>query len=77
LNYPYGLVLEPDGTFLIGEFGNSRIQHLGRDGACLGLYGAMGAEPGFLQTPWGLAGDDERLYVVDYLNNRVQVLARP
>ncbi len=77
LNYPYGLVLEPDGTFLIGEFGNSRIQRLSRDGTCLGLYGTMGAEPGCLQTPWGLAADDDRLYVVDSLNNRVQILARP
>lgn len=77
LNYPYGLVLQPDGSFLISEFGNSRIQHLGRDGTCLGLLGVLGAEPGSLQTPWGLAADEQRLYVVDGLNNRVQVLARP
>jgi len=77
LNYPYGLVLEPDGTFLISEFGSSRIQHLARDGTCLGLYGTLGAEPGYLQTPWGLAADDDRLYVLDSRNNRVQVLARP
>ncbi len=77
LNYPYGLVLQPDGTFLISEFGNSRVQHLGRDGTCLGIWGTFGAEPGYLQTPWGLAADGRRLFVVDGGNNRVQVLARP
>lgn len=77
LNYPYGLVLQPDGTFLISEFGNSRVQHLGRDGRCLGIWGTLGAEPGYLQTPWGLAADGRRVYVVDGSNNRVQVMARP
>lgn len=77
LNYPYGLVLQPDGTFLVGEFGSSRIQHLARDGTCLGIFGTLGAEPGYLQTPWGLAADGDSLYVVDSRNDRVQVLARP
>lgn len=77
LNYPYGLVLQPDGSFLISEFGNSRIQHLARDGRCLGIYGTLGDDPGCLQTPWGLAADAQRLYVVDSRNDRVQVLKRP
>lgn len=77
LSYPYGLVVQPDGSFVVAEFGSSRIQHLARDGTCLGIYGTLGSGPGCLQTPWGLAADGRRLFVVDSRNDRVQALARP
>lgn len=77
LSYPYGLVLQGDGSFIVTEFGTSRIQHLARDGRCLGVFGDMGAGPGSLQTPWGLAAGGGSLYVVDSRNDRVQALRRP
>lgn len=77
LSYPYGLVLNPDGSYLVSEFGNSRVQHLARDGTSLGLFGITGSGPGELQTPWGLAAADRRLLVVDSRNDRVQAFRRP
>lgn len=77
LSYPYGLVVQEDGTFLVSEFGSSRIQHLGRDGKCLGVWGVVGTGPGCLQTPWGLGAIGGTLFVVDSRNDRVQALRRP
>lgn len=77
LSYPYGLVLQADGSFIVTEFGTSRIQHLGRDGRCLGVFGDMGTGPGSLQTPWGLAAGGGNLFVVDARNDRVQALRLP
>lgn len=77
LSYPYGLAVLSDGSFIVSEFGNSRIQHLGRDGRCLGVWGVVGTGPGCLQTPWGMGALGDTLYVVDSRNDRVQALPRP
>jgi DNA-binding beta-propeller fold protein YncE len=71
--YPYGLVLAPDGSMIVSEFGNHRVQHLARDGSPLGMWGTPGNVVGQLSEPWASAIDSQnRIYVVDSKNNRVQ-----
>lgn len=71
--YPYGLVLRPDGTALVSEFGNHRVHHVDLEtGATLGLYGAPGRAAGELTNPWGIAAIGDTVYVLDSGNARVQ-----
>jgi DNA-binding beta-propeller fold protein YncE len=75
LEYPYGVALCPDGTLLVAEFGNNRIQRFDRTGRSLNIWAEAGRQPGQLAYPWGVAvGKDQRVYVLDSGNNRVQVV---
>lgn len=72
-SYPYGLALAPDGTLLVSEYGNSRVQRIDLEtGACLGLYGTPGREPGHITAPWALAVQGGDVFVLDSANNRLQ-----
>jgi DNA-binding beta-propeller fold protein YncE len=78
LKYPYGLALAGDGSALLAEFGNNRLQRIDLDsGACLGLFGVGGRGKGQLVTPWGVALIGDEAFVLDSGNNRVQVIDRP
>jgi sugar lactone lactonase YvrE len=73
LYYPYGLVLAPDETVYVCEYGNQRVQHFTRDGQHLGLLGGPGHDEGQFYQPWGLVLDSRnRLFVLDSNNHRVQ-----
>ncbi|MHC4082264.1 MAG: SMP-30/gluconolactonase/LRE family protein, partial [Planctomycetota bacterium] len=74
LAYPYDVMVLDDGTLLVSEFGNNRLQRLSTEGQCLGLYGRVGSGEGELRYPWGIDGTDERIFVLDSGNNRVQVM---
>jgi hypothetical protein len=70
--YPYGLALLGDGTALVSEFGNNRIQHVDIiTGESLGTYGQPGRLEGQLASPWGVAVIGKTAYVLDSGNNRV------
>jgi len=76
--YPYGLSLLPDGTALVCEFGNNRVQRIDLEsGTSLGTYGVAGRGVGELSTPWGVTVLDGKAYILDSGNNRVQVIKRP
>lgn len=78
LSYPYGLTLLPDGSALVAEFGNNRIQRLDLiTGQSLGVFGVVGRGPGELATPWGVTRMGDRAYILDSGNNRVQVMRLP
>lgn len=71
-SYPYGLALLGDGTALVAEFQNSRVQHVDlATGQSLGIYGQAGRGKGQLATPWGVTVMGERAFVLDSGNNRV------
>ncbi|MFM9994648.1 MAG: hypothetical protein ACKVU4_02480 [Phycisphaerales bacterium] len=71
-NYPYGLALCPDGTVLVAEFGNHRVQRIDvESGASLGVFGAMGRGHGQVLNPWGVALIGPTAYVLDTGNCRV------
>jgi hypothetical protein len=70
--YPYGLALLGDGTALVSEFGNSRVQHVDLlSGQSLGTYGQPGRHEGQLASPWGVAVVGKTAYVLDSWNNRI------
>jgi len=70
--YPYGLSLIGDGTAMVAEFGNNRVQHIDLDsGESLGIYGQQGRGDGQLATPWAVTVQGETMYVLDSGNNRV------
>jgi DNA-binding beta-propeller fold protein YncE len=76
--YPYGVALLDDGTAMISEFGNNRLQRVDlASGACLGTFGNAGRGVGQLVTPWAVAALGEELFVLDSGNSRVQVMKKP
>ncbi len=77
-NHPRGITMMPDGTALIVEFGNNRVQHINiATGQCLGLWGTGGRGDGQLAEPWGLARLGGLVYIVDAINHRVVVADLP
>jgi len=76
--HPRGITILPDGTALIVEFGNNRVQHVNlATGECLGLWGKGGRGDGELAEPWGLAKLGRSVYIVDSMNHRVVVTDIP
>ncbi len=73
LQYPYGLDFDADGTLLIAEFGNHRIQRFSRTGEPLEVWGQVGTAEGQFSSPWALGIDSQRaLHVLDTMNHRMQ-----
>ncbi|MCC9656114.1 SMP-30/gluconolactonase/LRE family protein [Rhodopirellula sp. JC737] len=71
--YPYGIDIDEDGTVLVCEYGNQRVQRLTPDGDPIASWGAPGHGPGQLYQPWGLVIDSKRrVHVLDSNNHRVQ-----
>lgn len=71
---PYGLELLGDGTALVSEFGNNRVQRLDLEtGESLGTWGKPGRGEGELVTPWGVAVIGDRTFILDSGNYRVLV----
>lgn len=78
MRFPYGLDWLSDGTLLVAEYGNNRIQRFDREGRSLGTWGAPGRRPGELAYPWSVSvASGNRILVLDSGNNRVQVLRGP
>lgn len=78
LAYPYGITLPGDGSAIVAEYGNNRVQRVSLStGDCLGLFGHAGRTQGSLATPWGVALGGDTVYVLDSGNSRVQGFDRP
>jgi DNA-binding beta-propeller fold protein YncE len=76
--HPRGLTLLEDGTAMVVEFGNNRLQRIDLDtGACLGLFGAPGAGEGEIAEPWAVASVGRRGFVVDAHNHRLVEMKLP
>ncbi|MCC6426218.1 MAG: hypothetical protein IT435_05305 [Phycisphaerales bacterium] len=72
--YPYGLCLLGDGTGMVAEFGNNRVQHVDlATGKGLGSFGGAGRGPGHLINPWAVTVVGDDVFVLDSQNNRVVV----
>jgi DNA-binding beta-propeller fold protein YncE len=71
--YPYGLAGLADGTVLVSELGNHRVKRVDvTTGATLDVFGVQGRAPGELVSPWGVCVMDERIFVLDSGNDRIQ-----
>lgn len=76
--YPYDLVVDVDGTLLVCEYGNQRIQRLSPQGDPIASWGGPGRAVGQLYQPWGMTMDSQRrLHVLDSNNHRVQRIHMP
>ncbi len=74
LHSPYGLVFDRDGTILVAEHGNHRVQRLSLKGESLDVWGEPGSGPGQFYNPWAIDIDSQgAIHVVDTMNHRVQV----
>jgi DNA-binding beta-propeller fold protein YncE len=75
MRYPYDLCVSPQQTLLVCEYEGNRLQWFSKDGRSLRVWGRGGRAPGELFAPWGATyGPKGRVYVVDSLNSRVQIM---
>jgi len=76
--YPYCVSLLADGTAMVSEFGNNRVQRIELStGASLGLFGTQGRKAGELATPWCVVEMGDNCWILDSGNNRLQAFATP
>ncbi|MEW6348851.1 MAG: NHL repeat-containing protein [Thermodesulfobacteriota bacterium] len=76
LNRPQGMKISRDGHIWIADTGNHRIQEFAPDGTFLSGFGKQGSGEGEFNGPTGLALKDDRIYVADNGNSRIQVIAK-
>ena len=74
LSYPYDLALLEDGSLMVVEYGNNRIQRFDPvSGRGTDVWGGEGVDAGRVRYPWGLDAADGSVIVLDSGNSRVIV----
>lgn len=77
-HYPYGLCQLSDGTLLVAEQGNARVQRVDlTSGRGLAVYGRRGHGVGELDAPWGICCINDVAFVCDSGNHRLQSFLVP
>eukprot|EP00908_Phaeocystis_cordata_P012807 Transcript_23800.p2 GENE.Transcript_23800~~Transcript_23800.p2 ORF type:complete len:671 (+),score=302.65 Transcript_23800:121-2013(+) len=77
-NCPEGLAVSRDGSVVVADSLNHRVQMFAADGSFLRAFGGHGDQPGEFNMPGGVAvgsdaGGDELIVVTDQGNGRVQI----
>ncbi|MFN2138372.1 MAG: flippase activity-associated protein Agl23, partial [Candidatus Promineifilaceae bacterium] len=67
---PRNMAVGPDGSIYVLDSGNHRLQVFDASGQFVKEWGSFGSEPGQFNEPWGIAVDDENVYVADTWNHR-------
>ncbi len=76
LGNPVGISEAPDGTIYICEYGlQDRVQQFTTEGKFIRSIGKSGTGPGEFQRPSGVILKNKKLYVVDAVNNRIQLFS--
>jgi len=76
LRQPRGVAVTREGDVLVCDFGNNRIQELGRDLKPVRQWGGEGSAPGLFKQPGAVAvGPAGQIFVADTWNQRVQVFS--
>lgn len=77
-HYPFGLCQLEDGTVLVAEQGNARVQRVDvRGGKGIAVYGRRGRGVGELDSPWGVCAVGDVAYICDAGNHRLQSFVVP
>jgi len=77
LSEPTTLAAHPDGGWLVTDSGHNRLVWFDARARVLATWGGPGEKPGAFRRPLGVAvGPEGRIFVADYLNDRLQVLDR-
>ncbi len=75
MRYPYDLSISPSGEIMVCEYEGYRLQWFSKDGTSTRVWGEQGRKPGQLFAPWAATyGPGDRVYIVDSLNARVQIV---
>jgi uncharacterized protein (TIGR03663 family) len=70
---PRDLTITPNGSLLVADTGNKRIQVFDLEGHFVTMFGGAGSEPGNLNEPVGITVDPSgNIYVADTWNHRIQ-----
>jgi len=74
-NFPTNIALSSTGDMYISDgYGNARIHRFSPDGKLILSWGEPGEKPGQFNLPHDIAvSNDDRVYVADRENNRIQV----
>ncbi|WP_136810104.1 6-bladed beta-propeller [Desulfosediminicola flagellatus] len=73
-NNPTHICVAGDGSILITDALNFRVQIFSADGEFLRTFGSAGDAPGYFSRPRGIATDsDDNIYVVDALFDNIQI----
>jgi DNA-binding beta-propeller fold protein YncE len=76
LSQPRGIATDSKGNLWVVDFGHAKIQSFDPELKPLQSFGKSGQEPGEFRDPCGIAiGPDDRIYVADTWNGRVQVFS--
>jgi len=70
---PKGIALDSDGNIYVADAAFNNIQIFNQKGDILLYVGVAGVHPGEFQLPAGVFMANDRLYVADQLNARIQV----
>lgn len=75
---PNGLAFEPEtGRLFVADTQSHQIKIFDLEGKLLATWGSRGEEPGQFNFPTHIAIFDQKLYVSDTINARVQVISTP
>lgn len=73
---PVGVCTDPDGNLYTCEYGDcDRIQKFTVDGKLLMSFGQSGTGQGQFQRPSGLFWNEDKIYVADAVNDRIQIFS--
>ena len=73
-NNPTDIAFGPDGDLFVSDgYGNARVHRFSKDGELLASFGEPGTGPGQFRLPHGIFIDNDRLYIADRENSRIQV----
>lgn len=75
-NRPTNVAIAPNGDLYVADgYGNARIHHFSAAGELLGGWGEPGRGPGQFVVPHGIWIADNRVFVADRENDRIQIFS--
>ena len=71
---PYGVAVDCEGNILVADNNNHRIQKFTVEGQFLAVVGTKGSKPLQFSSPTDITISNNKVYVADFGNHRIQVL---